>query len=320
MKRRLGWLGPIIVLVGALAAAAGIWWMKTARSEAGKYLDVLALDGETALLVRGERASDRSFVELRHFDGAVAWQAMVPTYAGHPGTPGVAASKVAASVRVVRNGAAEVFGLSMRNASKLGGFKLASDRPRHPGGHTLPAAVTLTDLRHSFELAGQERSEKEGTSPWATLVAVDLDTGRGTWSVDLGAEPITSAGVTDGAVWVQQAGQVRGFRADDGVATTVAVTLPPPLDAPVRPLLVEGELRVEFDRKARLLLVHRGALEVMRKPWPANAIEPWPYHLAGGRLWVITPEAADSFLVTPQAAPDATTTTTPSSTTAPAAN
>ncbi len=302
MKRRLGWLGPVIVLVGALAAAVGIWWMKTARSEAGKYLDVFALDGETALLVRGERASDRSFVELRHFAGEVAWQAMVPTYAGHPGTPGVAASKVAASVRVVRNGTAEVFGLSMRNASKLGGFKLASARPRHPGGHTLSAAVTLTDLRYSFELAGQERSEKQEVSPWAVLVAVDLDTGRGTWSVDLGAEPITSAGITEGAVWVQQAGQLRGFRTSDGAATTVAVT-PPPLDAPVRTLLVEQDLRVEFDRQARLLLVQRGALEVMRKPWPANALEPWPYHVAGGRLWVITPEAADSFLIVPQGAP-----------------
>lgn len=314
MKRRLGWLGPIIVLVGALAAAAGIWWMKTARSEAGKYLDVLALDGETALLVRGERSSDRNFVELRHFDGAVAWQAMVPTYAGHPGTPGLAASKTAASVRVVRNGGAEVFGLSMRNASKIGGFKLASDRPRHPGGHTLPAAVTFTDLRYSFELAGQERSEKEGTAPWAMLVAVDLDTGRGTWSVDLGAEPITNAGITDGAVWVQQAGQIRAFRTADGVATTADVT-PPPLDAPVRTLLAEGDLRVEFDRKARQLLVHSGALEVMRRPWPANAFEPWPYHLSGGRLWILTPDTVETLIVTPQAAPAA-----PAAPPSPAAN
>lgn len=296
MKRRLGWLGPIIVLVGALAAAVGIWWMKSARSVAGKYLDVLALDADTALVVRGEHSSDRAFVELRHHDGTVAWQAMIPPYAGRPGAPGLAASRDAASVRVVRDGGAEVFGLSMRNASKLGGFKLAASRPRHPGGHTLPSAVTLTDLRYSFELVGQERSEKEATDPWASLIAVDLATGRGQWSMDLGTDPITAAGLVDGAVWVQQAGQIRGFRTADGVATTVTAS-PPPASELVRTLLAEGDLRVEFERRPRQLVVHRGAQELMRHAWPNEALEPWPYHLAAGRLWIVSPEALTSLVL-----------------------
>ena len=48
---------------------------------------------QQALVVRAERSSNRNFVELRHRDGTVAWQAMIPTYAGRPGAPGLAASR-----------------------------------------------------------------------------------------------------------------------------------------------------------------------------------------------------------------------------------
>lgn len=310
MSRRLGLLGPILVLVGAVVAGGGIWWMNRARSHAGPFVDVLALDGETALAVRGERSSSRAFLELRRFSGEVAWQAMVPPYAGRPGAPGLAASSEAASVRVVRSGGAEVFGMSMRNAAKLGGFKLAADRPRDPSGHTLPAAVTLTDLRSSFELVGQEasnRSEGAGgpagaasTPGWAALAAVDLATGRKQWDTDLGAEPIRAAGVAEGVVWIQQGAQLRGFRTADGAPVPVPPGVaPPPADGPVRTLLRDGELLVEYDRKARELLVHRGAQLLLRHPWPAGAIEPWPYHLAGGRLWIVSPDRLDTLVVPP---------------------
>lgn len=303
MTRRLGWLGPIIVLVGAAAAAFGIWWMSQARSHAGKYVDVFALDGDTALVVRDEVSSTRSFLELRHFDGAVAWQAMVPPYAGRPGAPGLAASRDAASVRVVRNGAAEVFGMAMRNASKLGGFKLASDRPADASGHTLPAAVTLTDLRYSFELVGQQVSPRApNVQPWAAIAAVNLANGKKQWDVDLGAAPITAAGISDGAIWVQQGGAIRGFATADGAPVQVAVT-PPDLTAPIRELLVEGDTRVVYERRSRELVMTRGTgqgtVELLRKPWPADALEPWPYHLAGGRLWVVTPERLDTIVLPP---------------------
>jgi hypothetical protein len=305
MTRRLGWLGPLIVLVGAAAAAFGIWWMSQARSQADKFVDAFALDGETALVVRSERSSARSFLELRHFDGAIAWQAMVPPYAGRVGAPGLAASRDAASVRVVRNNAAEVFGMAMRNAAKLGGFKIASDRPADALGHTLPAAVTLTDLRYSFELVGQEASASAaspGVQPWAAIAAVDLATGKKKWDVDLGAAPITAAGITDRAVWVQQGGQLRGFATADGAPVQVAVT-PPDLAAPIRELLTDGDYRVFYDRKSRELRVTRGApqgsIDLLRKPWPADAVEPWPYHLAGGRLWIVFPDRVDTLVLPP---------------------
>lgn len=303
MTRRLGWLGPIIVLVGAAAAAFGIWWMSQARSHAGKFVDVFALDGETALAVRDELSSTRSFLELRHFDGAVAWQAMVPPYAGRPGAPGLAASRDAASVRVVRNGAAEVFGMAMGNASKLGGFKLASNRPADAVGHTLPAAVTLTDLHYSFELVGQQVSPRApNVQPWAAIAAVDLGNGKKKWDVDLGPAPITAAGVVDGAVWVQQGGAIRGFATADGAPVQVSVT-PPDQTAPIRELLVEGDTRVVYQRRSRELVMTQGsgqaAVELLRKPWPADAMEPWPYHLAGGRLWIVAPDRLDTIVLPP---------------------
>lgn len=297
MSRRLGWLGPVIVIVGAAAAATGIWWMKRVRSEAGAFVDAFALDGETALVVRAERHSERSFLELRHFDGAVAWQAMTPAYAGRPGAPGVAASRDAASIRVVRNGAAEVFGMAMRNASKIGGFKLANDRPKDPAGHTLRAAVTLTDLQSSFELVGQENT----ADPWAAIAAIDLATGKLRWDVQLGPAPVTAAGLQDGAVWVQQGGALRGFRKSDGAPTEVAAEPVDP-DAPLRTLLVDGAYRVVYERQRRELLVTRGGDELLRKPWPEGAIEPWPYHLAGGRLWVVSPTGVDTLVLPPAAA------------------
>ena len=116
--------------------------------------------------------------------------------------------------------------------------------------------------------------------------------------MDLGATPIAAAGITDGAVWVQQGGRLRGFATADGAPVQVSVTPPDPA-APIRELLAEGEYRVFYDRKSRELLVTRGSVELLRKPWLANAVEPWPYHLAGGRLWVVTPERLDTLVLPP---------------------
>ncbi|MEZ4362680.1 MAG: hypothetical protein R3B48_20985 [Kofleriaceae bacterium] len=287
MRRRLGLLGPILVLVGALAAAGGSWWIVAARPHAGAFVDVLALDGEVAAAIRKADDAGRSFVELRHYQGEIAWQAMIPRYAGRPGAPGIAASPRALSVRVVRDQHAEIFALSMLNAAKLGGLKLAANQPKHPQGHTLPALVTLTDLRFSYELVGQQ-----DPPAWASLAAIDLATGREQWEVDLGAEPVLGGGVLDGAVWIQQGPKVRGFRASDGAAAEVAVT---PLaahagDAPVRVLFVDGDRRVEYDRLARRVRLRDGDAITGQVSWPSDAMEPWPYHLAGGRLWIVAPD------------------------------
>ena len=121
-RTRLGWLGPAIVGVGAAVAALGVWYMVHARPVAGAVIDTIAIDDHRALVVRGESGGERAFVELRDGD-AVTWQALVPRYGGHPGAPGIAWSPRTVSVRVIRDGRAELFALTMHDASKLGGAR-----------------------------------------------------------------------------------------------------------------------------------------------------------------------------------------------------
>jgi len=192
-RQRLGWLGPVIVLVGAAVAAVGVWYMVHAKPAAGAVIDALAVDGHRVLVVRAEVGGDRAFVELRE-DDQVAWQALVPHYAGRTGTPGIAWSPRVVSVRVVRDGHAELFALTMQDASKLGGMRLA---PEHGPVKDDPASpVTLTDHVRSYEVVSG--------ADWHQLVAVDLTSGRALWSRELGPTPVRGGGVTDTAVWIEQ--------------------------------------------------------------------------------------------------------------------
>ena len=207
-KVRLGWLGPAIVLVGAAVAGLAIWFMTTVRPEAGAIIDTIAIDARHSFVVRDEIKSDRSFIELREGD-TVKWQALIPHYAGSKGRPAVAWSEKAVTVRVERNGRAEVFAFSMGTASKLGTYRLAIDREpitMHPEG-----PITLTDNVRAYELVGG--------ADWHHLVAVDIMRGGGIWKADLGRAPINAGGVTAGQVWVEQAGQRRSFDGATGRET-----------------------------------------------------------------------------------------------------
>jgi hypothetical protein len=214
----LGWLGPVIAIVGAAVAGLGVWYMVHARPVAGAVIDRIPIDAVRAIVVRaeadGERSSDRSFVELRDGDTLI-WQALVPRYAGRPGAPGVAWSETAVSIRVVRDGHAEIFALAMRDATKLGGMRLAPDR-----GPVIdaPGPVTLSDHARSYEIVA-------GTG-WHHLVAIDLATGKALWARELGAAPVIAGGVGADAVWIDQGagphafGAIRGEdRVPDGQAT-----------------------------------------------------------------------------------------------------
>jgi hypothetical protein len=206
-RRRLGWLGPAIAITGAAVAALATWYMVTARAEPGAVVDTIPIEAGAAFVVRAEAGGDRHFVELRDGD-RVVWRALVPPYAGRPGAPGIAWNRTAVSVRVQRGGRAEVFALAMRDAAKLGGFKLA------PGKGPVTVAtrgpVTLTDHVRSYELVGGDG--------WHELVAFDLSTGEGLWKRELGPAPVDDGGVAADAsvVWLVQGGRRRAFRAADG--------------------------------------------------------------------------------------------------------
>jgi hypothetical protein len=192
-RHNLGWLGPAIALTGAAVAALGVWYMIHARPVAGPVIDTMAIDDRRALVVRSETHSDRAFVELRDGD-AVLWQALVPRYGGRPGAPGIAWSPTAVSVRVIRDGRAELFALTMHDASKLGGMQLA---PQHgPIDPDAVGPVTLTDHTRSYEIVSGP--------DWHQLVAIDLASGRALWARELGPAAVRAGGVADGAVWIDQ--------------------------------------------------------------------------------------------------------------------
>jgi len=208
-RRRLGWLGPVLVLVGAAVAVLGGWYMRTARPRVGAVIDTVRIDDRASLVVRAEQGGDRNFVELHEGDRLV-WRALVPPYAGRPGAPGLAWNQTAVSVRVFRNQRAEVFALSMHDAAKLGGFRLA------PGQGSAEIAtrgpVTLTDHVRSYELVGG--------AGWHQLVAFDLTTGEGVWKQDLGPAAIDDGGLGPDIVWLVQGGRRRAFRTTDGAEVT----------------------------------------------------------------------------------------------------
>ena len=205
-RQRLGWLGPAIAFVGVAVAGVGAWYMVHARPVAGAEIDRIAIDDHRALVVRAEvGSSERAFIELRDGD-AVVWQALVPRYGGHPGAPGIAWSPTAVSVRVIRDGHAELFALAMHDASKLGGMRLApdhgpiADRPDGP--------VTLTDHVRSYEIVSGP--------DWHQLVAIDLASGHALWAHELGPAPVRAGGVAGGSVWLDQGDGPHSFDAISG--------------------------------------------------------------------------------------------------------
>lgn len=203
-----GWIGPAIIAVAVAVAAVGVWTIVKGRPVPGAVIDTLAIDDQTSLIIRAEDAGTRNFVELRRGD-EVAWQAIVPTYGGRPGAPGIAWNETAVSIRVIRDHRAEIFAIAFADGTKLGGFRLA---PNHgPVVAQTSGPVTVTDHLRAYEIvAGPD---------WHQITAFELGSGEPLWREELGAQAVDEAGVREGAVWVRQGGSVRRFRAADGRET-----------------------------------------------------------------------------------------------------
>lgn len=205
-KRRLGLLGPIIVIVGAIAAGVATWYMVSVRPKAGEVIDRIAIDNGAEIVIRREQGGPRSFIEL-HEKGALKWQALIPPYAGAPGRPAIAWNDRAITVRVDRDsGRAEVFAFTRSTSSKLGALRLAQAHEPiriHPEG-----PITLTDHVRSYEIVGG--------ADWHELIAIDLKTGEGVWRTPLGQAPITAGGVEAGKIWLEQQGKKRWIDAATG--------------------------------------------------------------------------------------------------------
>lgn len=213
-RQRLGWLGPAIVGVGAAVAVAGGWYVIHARPVAGPVVDTIAVDEQRVLVVRSEAGGPRAFVELRDGD-TVLWQALVPRYAGRVGAPGIAWSPTAVSVRVIRDGHAELFALAMHDASKLGSIRLA---PTHgPVTEATTGPVTLTDHLRSYEVVSG--------AGWHQLVAIDLRSGKALWSRELGDAEVRAGGVQGDSVWIDQGAGPQRFAVLTGTPREAAPAL-----------------------------------------------------------------------------------------------
>jgi hypothetical protein len=224
-KRRLGLLGPIIVLVGAAVAGLGVYAMIHNKPKPGAVVETVVIDPEAKIVVRAEDGGERNFVEL-HVGGELRWQALVPPYGGRHDATGIAWSDVAVSVRVIRNHKAEVFALALRDSEKLGGIHLGGDHGPIKEPSTGP--ITLTDHIRSYEIVGG--------ADWSTMTAIDLRNGAKLWITELGKEPITAGGVTGGLVWLEQGGTKRYFRVfsgkEDRSSEATGIPLVPATPAP----------------------------------------------------------------------------------------
>lgn len=216
------WLAPALLSVGVAVGALGVWFFWHSRPTPGAYYEVFALDANTAVALRHEDGSERSFLELVELGHGVLWQALIPPYAGTSDAPAIAASSTAITVRVRRGGKDELWAMSTSDAEKLGQVELRPGEPR--AGAMAPRIVTVADRAESFELVGDATRS-------TAVTAIELAEGAAKWRVDLGADDVAGAWLDARTLWIRtHTGVVFGLSRSDGSRVTGGV----PSAEPVR--------------------------------------------------------------------------------------
>jgi hypothetical protein len=204
--------GPVLVLASVVvvaAAVAGAWYALGRRPSATGIVDVLALDGEYAVMVRDvARDPGRSFLSLMSAERGEVWGAMIPRYEmRHETRTHLAATAGVITVRGSTGGIPYVFVFAAARGAKLGRYALAGEQPasRLPG--SLPDAFTLSASSmagggQSFELVSNERPDdradaRTGVRERIEVVAIDLEQGAPLWRRVLGRRPV-------GPVWLRE--------------------------------------------------------------------------------------------------------------------
>lgn len=258
-KKRLGWLGPVVVVVGIAVGSVGIWWMKQSRPVPGPYIDVLALDAEWAVAVREQLGSANAFVELRHASRGLVWRALIPPYAGSPQSLALAGSSTAIAVRFVRGRQEHLWALHTLTGKKMGSVHL---------GDALGAAPVRTfgDGKIAFQVV-------RNTDGYA-LSAIDLGVGSELWRKSIGADPVFAATITGDAVVLARGsdGAARtALRRNDGSVEPASGVFTP---APGPGFWPQPESNPNG---------------IGRPPLP-GASPMRPYHRAGDVIWAIFPD------------------------------
>jgi len=202
------WLGPGIVIAGAMVAGVAVLYWRSVRPVPGEEIDRVPC-GALTMVVRAEQGSENSYLELRDHDQLV-WDTLLPHYAGSHGRPAITCGPTAATVRIERSGRAEVFGFLLQNGEKIGGFRLATEH--EPIATQTTGPITLGDQRRSYEFVGG--------ADWHQVIAVDLETGKGVWKADLGSVPVAEAAVEGSRLRIRQGSETRLLDVTTGQPTT----------------------------------------------------------------------------------------------------
>ncbi|MBK7192365.1 MAG: hypothetical protein IPH80_07795 [Myxococcales bacterium] len=259
----------VVLTIGVGVGALGSWWLVRSRPVPGDFIDAVATPDGGAVVIRHERGSKNDFVDVYGRD-RLRWRALIPRYAGAVGTPAIAATSKVVTVRVVRDGHPNVFAFDIEHGRKLASFDLAEGEPADPAVYTKPGLATVMAGAWSVEVLARP----DGS---ARLYTMALDEHRVAWKADLAKAP--------SAVWLGQGGQVRA-QVDQVVYAWNLLTgegeQPKLLDGPRQTMgdparvIAEG---FEFNGGTRVVV-----------PVPRTAVAPQPYHLAGGRGWIIEPD------------------------------
>ena len=67
MGKKLGWLGPAIVIVGLLVGGAGVWYMVIAKPAPGDVIDEIPIDGTSKFV--GSKTNARRVPQGSHARG-----------------------------------------------------------------------------------------------------------------------------------------------------------------------------------------------------------------------------------------------------------
>jgi outer membrane protein assembly factor BamB len=189
--------GPVLVLVSLLviaAAVAGAWHLLGLRPNATGIIDLSAIDGEYAVVVRNvARDPRRSFLSLISAERGEVWGGMIPGYVAGDELPGhVGATAGVVSVRVEASGIPYIHAFAAARGAKLGRYPLVPDaHDAVPAGSPPSAGASIAGNGQLFELVTTAAGAVD-------VVAIDLEQGRPLWRRTL-AGPDAA-----GPVWLRE--------------------------------------------------------------------------------------------------------------------
>lgn len=204
--------GPLLVLASLLliaAAVAGAWRLLVQRPSATGIIDLVALDGEYAVMIRNvSRDPGRSFLSLMSTERGEVWGGMIPRYDAGSAQPGreqpghVGATAGVISVRVDARGIPYIHAFAAARGAKLGRYPLVPDaHDAVPPGkaHDTDAAPSIAGDGQLYELVARATGAA-GATTGATVdvVAIDLEQGRPLWR-----RTLTSPDAA-GPVWLRE--------------------------------------------------------------------------------------------------------------------